>query len=180
MVSAAASSPPGQSRDEEIAEFFGTWRKKLVGYLIVNGCPPHEADDIAQDSFMSVGDRWEHVRGLEQPRAYLFKVALRRWLRVRQDQARFVALDPVEHLSAFPAPADALRVAQAQADAMVVVGQLPLRQRQVFWLRDVLDFSEAETAEILTVNIGTVKSQLHEARKKLRELALKERGDDTR
>jgi RNA polymerase sigma factor (sigma-70 family) len=182
VVSAAAPAPSGQSRDEEFTEFFARWRKLLVGYLIFIGCPAHEADDIAQDSFLAVRGRWDHVAGLEQPRAYLFKVAVRRLWRVRklQHPELFVAQDPGEYLAAFPDPADALGVAEAHADAMAMVRQLPLRQRQVFWLRVVADFSEGETAEILLVTPGTVKSQLHEAKKKLSELARKSRGDDTR
>jgi RNA polymerase sigma factor (sigma-70 family) len=182
MVSTAASSPSGQPGDEELTEFFRTWRKPLTGYLVVIGCPPHEADDIAQDSFLAVRGRWDHVRGLEQPKAYLFKVAERRWWRVRklQHPELFIAADPGEYLPAFPDPADALGAAEGKADLMAMIGQLPLRQRQVLWLRAGAGFSEAETAAILSVTAGTVKSQLHEARKKLKELALKARGDDTR
>jgi len=172
----------GQFRDEEFSEFFRAWRRPLVGYLIVSGCPAHEADDIAQESFLAVRGRWDHVRGLDQPKAYLFKVALRRLARARKRQPLEVlsGQESVEHLAAFPDPADAIGVSEEQADLMAMIRQLPVRQRQVFFLRVGLDFSEAETAQILMISIGTVKSQLHEAKKKLAELARKSRGDDTR
>lgn len=180
MVSAAASSPSGQSRDEELSEFFRAWRKPLTGYLIISGCPQHEADDIAQDSFLAVRARWDHVRTLEQPKAYLFKVAVRRYGRVMRQRHPdlFIQQDPGELLMTFPDPADALGAAEARADLMAMIRQLPPRQRQVLWLRLGADFSEAETASILSVSIGTVKSQLHEAKKKLSELARKSRGID--
>jgi RNA polymerase sigma factor (sigma-70 family) len=178
MVSAAASSPSGQSNDEEFTEFFRAWRRPLIGYLIVSECPPHEADDIAQDSFLAVRGRWDHVRTLEQPRAYLFKVALRRFRRVRRGQrpGLIVPQDPGEYLIDFPDPADPLGAAEELADLLAMIRELPPRQRQVLWLRYGADFSEAETAGILSVSTGTVKSQLHEARKKLSELARKSRG----
>jgi RNA polymerase sigma factor (sigma-70 family) len=178
----AALPPPGRPGDEEFSEFFRAWRLVLVRYLIVIGCPASEADDIAQDSFLAVRGRWDHVRGLERPPAYLFKVAARRLWRTRKlrHPELLAARDPGEYHAAFPDPADALSAAEDQADAMAMVRQLPLRQRQVFWLRIVADFSEAETAQVLSVSTGTVKSQLHAARKKLSELARKARGDDTR
>lgn len=181
MMSATAASPSGQSWNEELAEFFRILQKPLVRYLIVCGCPPHEADDIAQDSFLAVRERWEHVRSLDQPKAYLFKVAVRRFWRVRKQQRPhlFITQDPGEHLMAFPDPADAFSTAEDRADLMAMIRQLPPRQRQVLWLRTAADFSETETAAILSLSVGTVKSQLHEARKKLTELARKSRGDDT-
>jgi DNA-directed RNA polymerase specialized sigma24 family protein len=82
MVSpAAAASPPGPSRDEEVTTFFIAHRNELCGYLIrVCGCPEHEADDITQDAFLAVREQWGHVRGYEKPKAYLYKVAVNRFL----------------------------------------------------------------------------------------------------
>jgi RNA polymerase sigma factor (sigma-70 family) len=182
MVTAAAA-PSGQPGNDGFAEFFREWRKRLVGYLIINGCPPHEADDIAQDSFMAVGERWEHVRALDWPAGYLFKVGIRRYRRMLGQQQRRglnVPQDAGEYLMNFPDPADALGAAEELADAIALVRQLPLRQGQVFYLRAGVGFSEAETAEIISVTVGTVKSQMHEAKKKLAELARKADGDDAR
>jgi hypothetical protein len=52
--------------------------------LMVIGCPAHEEDDVAQDAFLAVRARWDQMRALEQPRAYSFKVAARRWWRVER------------------------------------------------------------------------------------------------
>lgn len=46
---------------------------------------------------------------------------------------------------------------------------LPLRQREVFLLRDLHDFSTAETAQMLKISEGTVKSTLAAARSTLKE-----------
>jgi RNA polymerase sigma factor (sigma-70 family) len=175
---AASSSPPGQPGEAEFTAFFITWRRDLLGYLVFCGCPAHEADDIAQDSFMAVREQWDHVRTLEQPKAYLYKVARRRYWRVREQRrpGLFTRLDPEERLLAFADPADVFREAENRADLMAMIRQLPPRQGQVVWLRLVADFSEAETAGILTVSIGTVKAQLHEGREKLRELMRKAGG----
>ena len=57
--------------------------------------------------------------------------------------------------------------------ALALLHELPLRQRQVLWLRRAATFTEAETAQILSIRPGTVKSQLHDAEIRLRELLQK-------
>jgi RNA polymerase sigma factor (sigma-70 family) len=177
---AASASPPGQPSEDEFTVFFATWRRHLLGYLCFCGCPPHEADDIAQDSFLAVRGQWDHVRSLEQPRAYLFKVARRRFWRAQGQRppGLYVQQDPDDRSQAFPDPADAFSAAEDRADLMAMIRQLPPRQGQVVWLRLVAGFSEAETAGILTVSAGTVKSQLHEGKAKLKELMRKAGGED--
>ena len=52
----------------------------------------------------------------------------------------------------------------------VLLRGLPVGQRQVLWLREAAGFSVAETAMILDLRPGTVKSQLNAAKKRLEEL----------
>jgi len=49
-------------------------RSKLVRYLISMGAGQHQADDAVQAAFARAYDRWDTIR---QPRAWLYKVALR-------------------------------------------------------------------------------------------------------
>jgi RNA polymerase sigma-70 factor, ECF subfamily len=55
-------------------------------------------------------------------------------------------------------------------DLQSAVDQLPDGYRQIFILYDVLGFDHTEIAEMLGCSIGNSKSQLHKARKRLREL----------
>jgi RNA polymerase sigma factor (sigma-70 family) len=179
---ASAASQPGPSRDEEITRFFEENHGELRGYLIsACQCPGHDADDIAQDSFLAVREQWDHVRSYEKPKAYLYKVAVRRLGRLREQQAgRYYQGDPEEHLQAFPDPADAFAAADRRAMALALLRQLPPGQRQVLWLRTAAGFSGTETAQILSVSLGTVKSQLHEATIRMKELESKGRDDEWR
>jgi len=177
---AAATSPPGSSRNEEVTAFFIAHRNELRGYLIrVCGCPEHEADDITQDAFLAVREQWDHVRDYEKPKAYLYKVAVSRFFRLRGQQVgKYLQGDPEPLLVAFPDPADAFAAADRRDAALALLRQLPLRQRQVLWLRRGADFSIAETARILSISDGTVKSQLHDAIARIEELERKARSDE--
>jgi RNA polymerase sigma-70 factor (ECF subfamily) len=55
-----------------------------------------------------------------------------------------------------------------------ILEQLPLAQRSVLLLHFVEDFSLEEIAEISAVPVGTVKSRMHHAKKRLRKLLGKE------
>jgi RNA polymerase sigma factor (sigma-70 family) len=173
MTGTAATISSETAHDQELSQFFAANYKLVIGFLINGcGCPEHEAEDIAQDAFLAVRGRWDHVRDLETPKAYLFKVAKRRFWRLHRSPASQRGLeDPEVHLSAVPDPVDAFAESDDRLDVLALVRQLPSGQRQTAWLRLMVDFSEAQTAEILSVRPGTVKSQLHAAKAKLEVLA---------
>jgi RNA polymerase sigma factor (sigma-70 family) len=182
VVIRAAPASPETPDDKEIEKFFRDFYRLVCGFLVTGcGCPRHEAEDVAMDSFLAVRSRWDHVRTLEQPKAYLFKVAKRRFLRsVEARTGRYWQGDPEVHLAAVRDPADAFTETDGRMDLELLAGQLPPRQRQVLWLREVAGFSEADTAQVLSVTPGTVKSQLHDARARLQELLRQAGGDDFR
>ena len=62
------------------------------------------------------------------------------------------------------APGDQFAQADRRQALEPVIRQLPQRQRQVLWLRLLADFSEAETAEILGISAGSVKTHLNHAK----------------
>ncbi len=69
-----------------------------------------------------------------------------------------------------PMPADDPAEQQALHDAMWrAITKLPARQRAMVVLRYYEDLSEAQTAEVLGVSVGTVKSAVSRALGKLRD-----------
>lgn len=159
--------------DEEIARYYAGHRDKVRGWLVSGcGCPEADAEDIVHDTILVIrSGYWPTVRALEKPEAYWFKIAGNRYRRTRGRQAgRTADADPSELLPEQPAPGDQF----AQADRRLVleagIRQLPRRQRQVLWLRLVAGFSEAETAEILGVSPGSVKTHLNHARTRMQKL----------
>lgn len=73
-------------------------------------------------------------------------------------------------LAPVPAPEDAVLAALELASAWVLLQQLPAALREVLWLREVMDLSYAEIAEVQGVPLGTVMSRLHSARKRASRL----------
>lgn len=163
----------GQAADEEIAAFYARHRGAVLSFLVhACGCPQADAEDIVQDTIMVIRRRyWPTVRAYDKPDAYWLKAAERRYRRLRGRHAGRVAVgDPWERLLSVAHPGDQFAAVDSRVVLMAVLRELPRRQRQVLWLREIAGFSEAETAEILGVSAGSVKTHLHYARKGIREL----------
>jgi RNA polymerase sigma-70 factor (ECF subfamily) len=107
--------------------------------------------------------RWKRVGGLDNPGGWVFRVGLNWatswWRKVRRER---------------PPVADEHHPTAAGSDpnglaARAAVDQLPLAQRSVVVCRILLDLSTAETASVLGITEGTVKSRLSRALVGLRE-----------
>jgi RNA polymerase sigma-70 factor (ECF subfamily) len=66
-------------------------------------------------------------------------------------------------------PEEALEASQARSRVGHALASLPADRREIIVLRDYLDLSYAEIAEVLDIAPGTVMSRLHRARMALKE-----------
>lgn len=56
--------------------FVNTETVRFHGALRLLARDRAEAEDLMQDAFLRVWERWEHVRSLDDPRGYLFRTAM--------------------------------------------------------------------------------------------------------
>ena len=117
-----------------------------------------EAEDVVQETLLTVARRWPRVRRMEHPLAYARRILVNRALSAapRRVRAR-------EELTGLQAPDRADGTADAHAihardELMHALAALPPRQRAVLVLRYFLDLPEAEVAAALKCSLGTVKS----------------------
>jgi RNA polymerase sigma-70 factor (sigma-E family) len=141
---------------------------RLVGALTLHCGDAHVAAELAQEALARACDRWEQVRGMDAPGAWVHRVALNlasSWFRRRAAERRAaarVAAGQVEDLG--PDRADVLAVRAALAG-------LPPRQRTALVLRYYSDLSVEQTAGAMGCAPGTVKSLTSQALAALRERA---------
>ncbi|RKQ92721.1 RNA polymerase ECF family sigma subunit [Solirubrobacter pauli] len=142
-----------------------------------------EAEDALQDAFLRAWKARETFAGGEGLRAWLYKIATNTCLdALRAKKRRPPAEGEVPWLQPYPdrlldevAPTDeqpdAVVVARETIELtyMAVIQLLPARQRAVLVLRDVLEWSAIETAEILDMSVPSANSALQRARATLKD-----------
>jgi RNA polymerase sigma factor (sigma-70 family) len=167
-----AQTPTEDVRDIEVGNLFAAHRDQLHRFLVAHGCTEAEADEIVQDTILVVRRQWDRVRLLEKPKAYWYKVASRQMWRLQKKRDKILH-DADETLRRLPDPIDRIEQVDEARALMELFRQLPPKQGRVLWLRIVEGFSQAETADILSISAGTVKSQLHDAKANLGKLVEK-------
>jgi RNA polymerase sigma-70 factor (sigma-E family) len=115
------------------------------------------ADDLAADALVALWRRWDRVRDADHPVAYargvvanLARSRIRSAVRERRRVALFWSQRP-ERTEGPDVP--------AVLDLREALQRLPFRKRACVVLRHAFDLSERDTAAVLGVSVGTVKSQ---------------------
>lgn len=145
----------------EFAAFYRTTVKPLAAFLILQGATVADAADIAQESMIKAHSAWDRI---DHPRAWVFRVASRAWVRRMLNRRE----NPVAEL---PEPNPLLRPTDVegweQRHAIVhALAALPPRQRQIMaWT--LSGYSPAEIAAELDLPPGTVRQNLLLARRAL-------------
>jgi len=123
----------------------------------------HRSEDLVQDALAKVAARWSRLRD-EAPEAYARQIIVRTNISWWRKQRREVVVDPGDRAVAAADPSVDRRMLLDHA-----LARLTARQRSVVVLRYYDDLSERETADLLGVSVGTVKSTTHDALRRMRE-----------
>ena len=157
-------------RDEELSRLFEAHYADTVrlGFYLTGSWAVGE--DLAQEAFVRLWRRWGRLHDHHAALGYLrttvvnlSRSALRRRLLELRHQ-RIIGeeghdIDPV-----------------ARLDVARALAALPARKRACVVLRHLVDLSVEETAAVLGISIGSVKSQTHKGLRLL-EAALSDHGD---
>jgi RNA polymerase sigma-70 factor (ECF subfamily) len=141
-----------------------------TAYLLTGSAA--EAEDAAQDGFVKAWRALRRFRRGEPFRPWLLRIVANEAKNRRRSAGRrdALALRAAHEASgdAAPSPEGALLTAERRAGLLASVNALPEEQRLVVACRYFLELSEAETASVLGLRAGTVKSRLSRALERLR------------
>ncbi|MFG2515061.1 SigE family RNA polymerase sigma factor [Streptomyces sp. NPDC048584] len=131
---------------------------------------PSDAEDLLQTALAKTYVAWERIEDHRALDGYVRRALLNtrtsQWRKRRVDE---FACDELPEPDLVPTGGDPAEQ-QALRDAMWrAIMRLPARQRAMVVLRYYEDLSEVQTAEVLGVSVGTVKSAVSRALGKLRE-----------
>jgi RNA polymerase sigma factor (sigma-70 family) len=159
-------------RAESFETFFERERDGLFGALVLIAGNRSEAEEIAQDAFLALWERWPRVRGLENPTGYLYRTAMNLFRKRRRRAA--MALRRVAR--AAPVDGDAFADADRRTMVGAALATLSRRQRAALVLTGLLDFTSEEAARMMGVRPATVRVLASQGRAALRNRM--ERSDE--
>jgi RNA polymerase sigma-70 factor, ECF subfamily len=160
-----------ETSSSDFESFFRAEHRRLVKALYLVTGSAHEADEVAQEAFLKVWERWDRVGAMEDPTGYLYRTAMNAFRsRVRG------ALAAACRVVRFREVADDFAQVDERDVVVRALGRLTRRQRAAIVLTEYLGYSTEEAATTLGVKAVTVRVLASQGRAALRD-ALGERDE---
>jgi RNA polymerase sigma-70 factor (ECF subfamily) len=144
---------------------------------------PTEADDVAQEAFVTAWQKLDGFRGESQFRTWLLSITWRkaidrrktisRWLKLAASSSRDEAgddmFDIIERVpSSVRTQDDVMESNELQRDVKKLIGTLPRKLRDALLLAGTGEHTYDEIGQMLGAPVGTVKWRVAEARRVLK------------
>lgn len=156
----------GEAIDAEplaFESFFEEQKDRLLRTLSIITGSRAEAEDLAQEAFTRVFERWETVAAMEDPAGYLHRTAMNlfrnQYRRTKVALARAVKIGPEQ---------DVFKSVDDRDAAARALGSLTPRQRAALVLTEALGYSGEEAGQLLGIKASTVWALTHQARAALK------------
>jgi len=151
------------ARPMEFDEFFASYRHRLFAALCLTTGDRHEAEEITQDAFVRILERWPAVSQMEDPGGYLFVTGMNLFRR-RLRRSKLAAVVPMQRSTA-----DSAFETIDDRDVLVrALRSLPPRQRAAIVMTTILDIPSKEAAKVLRITDATVRTLAARARSQMR------------
>ena len=155
----------GELYDETIQDVFQT-----VHFLLEDKAA---VEDVTQEIYIQIHQSIVQFDSSRPFRPWLMGLVVRQvnaYRRKRWMNFRILTKNKQHSVSEFePDFSSRLLEDLSNQELLIRVEQLPYKLKQVIILRYLKDYSQEEVAEILAIPVGTVKSRIHAALKKLRQ-----------
>lgn len=188
----------GGISDDEFLRQSDPYRRELLAHCYRMVGSVHDAEDLVQETYLRAWRSYDRFEGRSSLRTWLYRIATRVCLTALEGRSRrplptglgAPSADPTGDLAQRPEVPwlepmpDALLGADASDPAVIVAGRqsirlamvaalqyLPPRQRSVLILREVLNWTASEVAELLDTSTAAVNSMLQRARAQLDSVA---------
>ena len=151
--------PRGESEVGPVPEpasfesFFEEHRSKVFGAMCLVTGNRQEAEEITQDAFIRLLERWDRVAHLEDLTGFLFKTAMN----VFRNRARRASLAARRSLG-IADQGDDLATVEDRDEVIRAMRPLTAHQRAALVLTGYLGYSSEEAAQLLGVRASTVRA----------------------
>ncbi len=133
-----------------------------------------EAEDVVQESFVQAYIKLHTFQGHSQFYTWLYRIAFNNALSRRRKRRGEISIEQNREITgsdpqdAQESPDEPLLRQERVALVHRALARLTEEHREILVLREMEDFSYEEIADILDINLGTVRSRLSRARNQLK------------
>ena len=159
MIERSLGTPDGQALETTVTEaplqfedFFHAEHARLFGALCFVTGDRHEAEEIMQDAFLRMWERWDEGQ-FDDPSAYLFRTAMN----VFRNRYRRSTLGMRRTLSITPSD-DAFANVDDRDLVVRSLRELTPDQRAALLLTGYVGLSSEEAGKMLSMSAGTVRT----------------------
>ncbi len=152
-----AEAPP------DFAAFFAEEHRGLFKALYFVTGNRADAQELMQEAFLTLWERWDTIDGIDDPTGYLFRVALN-GSRMRARAARRAA----RRLVAIDSSYDPFVEVDLREDVLRLLRSLSPRQRAALVLLDLYGYGSEDAAAIMRIRPSTVRALATQGRAVLR------------
>ena len=178
--------------EEAFSWLITRYHQPIYSLLVRTVRDPADAADLTQDVFVKIFRGIGSFHGESSLRTWIYRIALheglnqRRWWRRHKQQEVTIEMETVDCESGEPtrlkellvdpgeSPYETATHTEARERVEAALRQVPEPFRTTLILRDIEGFVYEEVAEMLGVNLGTIKSRLVRGRACLRQLLVAE------
>lgn len=150
-------------RRADFESFFRAERSRLFGSMLLITGSAHEADELVQEAFFKVFERWDRVGAMENPTGYLYRTALN----TQRSAYRRAVRAAKRVVSPSPSP-DPYAAAADRDEVLRALAAMTPRQRAAVVLTELLGYPTDEAARAMGIRPGTVRVLVSKARAALR------------
>jgi RNA polymerase sigma-70 factor (ECF subfamily) len=166
------AEPVARARAGDLAAFEELYREhagRVYAICLRMTADPARAEELTQEAFVRAWEKLGSFRGSGEFGGWLRRLVINVVLAERRSRGRRLARETeTEDVSRFRRPGEDPHPTSG-LDLESAIAKLPPGARRVFVLHDIEGYRHDEIAKMLRVASGTSKTQLHRARKLLRE-----------
>ncbi|MFP4528937.1 MAG: RNA polymerase sigma factor [Candidatus Kapaibacterium sp.] len=156
-----------KAKEGAFRELYARYGKKIYYFCRRFLGNEEQANDIFQETFLSILNRDHANETIENVQAFLFRIAKNLCLNTRRDQKyNFVPIDKLQLFEETAEPKDR----ELTQIAVAALDLLPDEHREAMLLQIYNDLSYKDIAEIMEVPVSTVRNWIVRGKKKLAEI----------
>jgi RNA polymerase sigma-70 factor, ECF subfamily len=163
-----------QQRDRSaFAALFDAYGPRVKSFMMRKGASAEQAEDLVQETMIAVWSK-AHMYSADRGSVTTWIFTIARNLRIdrlrREKTSLYSDIDDYDAESTDPQQDDALSRLQEDGYVAKALAQIPEEQRELLILSYVEDLPQSEIAKRLQIPLGTVKSRMRLAYRRMKKL----------